>query len=57
MPEANPLGETLLEASTLATVAALLVKRSFGGCVESVLTSATHRPAPFVLFFFRGAMT
>jgi hypothetical protein len=33
----------LRDASVRAMVEALLVKRFLGGCVESVLTSATHR--------------
>ncbi len=43
IPDAGPLGETFLEASERAMTGALLVKRSFGGCVESVVTSLTQR--------------
>lgn len=49
MPEAGPLGETVFEASTRATVAALLVKSPGGGCVESVVTPATQRLFGLVL--------
>jgi hypothetical protein len=49
-PELGPLGETRFEASVLATVAASLVNRPAGGCVESVLTLETHR------FFLRTGM-
>lgn len=55
MPEAVPLGETLFEASTRATVAAPLVKSPGGGCVESVVTPATHRFV--VLVFVRFVFT
>jgi hypothetical protein len=37
------LGDTFLDAKDLAMVAALLVNKSFGGCVESVVTVFTHR--------------
>ena len=37
------MGETFFEASDLAMVTASLVKRPFGGKVETVLTPATHR--------------
>lgn len=37
------MGETFFEASKRAIFVALLVKRSFGGCVESVLTFRTQR--------------
>jgi hypothetical protein len=43
IPEPGPLGETFFEASTLAIVGALAVKSPGGGCVESVVTFATHR--------------
>ena len=43
MPEAGPLGEVFLEAKLRAIVSAFCVKRPWGGCVESVLTFATHR--------------
>src|SRR5882724_1672814 len=38
-PDTAPFGETLREASVLATVAALVVNRPEGGCVESVASS------------------
>lgn len=47
MPEPGPLGDTLFDASIFAIVLALFVNRPSGGCVESVLTRATH------LFCFR----
>ena len=47
MPDPGPLGETLLDASSLAIVAALFVNSPARGCVESGVTLATHR------FFFR----
>jgi hypothetical protein len=43
MPEAGPLGETFFEASERAIAGALLVKRSLGGRVESVVTVLTQR--------------
>jgi hypothetical protein len=43
-PETGPLGETFLDASVLAMVEASSVKRPGGGCLESVLTPAIHRP-------------
>ncbi len=49
MPDPGPFGETSFEASERAMTGALLVKRSFGGCVESVLTLRTQRF--FELFF------
>jgi hypothetical protein len=42
-PEAGPLGETFFDARFFAIVVALLVNSPAGGCVESVLTLATHR--------------
>src|ERR1700741_2870551 len=41
-PDAGPFGETFLEASLRAIVAALLVNNPDGGCVESVFTLDTH---------------
>ena len=43
MPDPGPLGETFFEARVRAMVAALLLKRPLGGCVESVVTFAIHR--------------
>jgi hypothetical protein len=43
MPDAAPFGETFFDASVLAIVAALRLKRPSGGWVESVLTFATQR--------------
>jgi hypothetical protein len=43
MPDCGPLGEIFFEAGTLAIVDAFLVNKPLGGCVESVLTFATHR--------------
>ena len=43
IPELGPLGETFLEASDRAMVAAFLVKSPCGGCVESVVTLADQR--------------
>jgi hypothetical protein len=43
MPDPGPFGETLFDASVRAIVAAFLLKRPAGGCVESVLTFATQR--------------
>lgn len=37
------MGETFFEASERAMTGALFVNRSFGGCVESVLTVRTQR--------------
>ena len=42
MPDCGPLGDTRLEARVRAMVEALQVKSPGGGCVESVLTFATH---------------
>ena len=42
IPDWTPFGDTFLDASDLAIVEALLLNRSLGGCVESVLTLATH---------------
>jgi hypothetical protein len=42
-PDCGPLGDTFFEASDLAMVAAFFVNKPRGGCVESVLTLATHR--------------
>jgi len=42
MPDPGPFGETRVEAKLLAIVAALLVNKPSGGCVESVFTFATH---------------
>lgn len=50
MPEARPFGETFFEASERAMTAALLVNRSCGGCVESVVTFFNH--FFFAVFFF-----
>lgn len=48
MPDAGPLGDTFFEASERAMAIALLVKRSLGGWVESVVTVFTQRfPADF----------
>jgi hypothetical protein len=47
MPDEGPLGETFSEARVRAMTGALLVKRSLGGWVESVVTVLTH-------FFFAG---
>jgi len=38
MPRRKPFGETFFEASERAMTGALLVKRSLGGWVESVVT-------------------
>lgn len=46
MPDDGPFGETLFQASDRAMVAALLVNKPLGGCVESVVTVLTQR------FFF-----
>jgi hypothetical protein len=43
IPDCGPFGETLREAKVRAMVAAFLVNRPFGGWVESVFTSRTHR--------------
>lgn len=43
MPEPGPFGETFFEASERAISGAPLVKRSSGGCVESVVTFFTQR--------------
>lgn len=51
MPEPGPFGETFLDASDLAMVAASLVNNPFGGKVETVFTLAIHRP-----LFFLAAM-
>jgi hypothetical protein len=42
IPEAAPFGETFLEASVLAIVAAFFVNNPAGGAVDSVVTRATH---------------
>lgn len=42
MPEAAPFGETFFDASDRAMTGALLVNRSGGGWVESVVTFFTH---------------
>jgi hypothetical protein len=47
MPDEGPFGETFFDASDRAMTGALLVKRSFGGWVESVVTVFTQR-------FFEG---
>src|SRR6266567_1231901 len=49
IPDCGPFGETLLEAKTLAIVAAFFLNRPSGGCVESVVTDRTH------LFLLRSA--
>jgi len=46
IPEPGPLGETFFEASVRTIVFAFFVNNPAGGCVESVVTLATHR------FFF-----
>ena len=46
MPDDGPFGDTFLEASDRAMVAALLVNKPLDGCVESVDTVLTQR------FFF-----
>jgi hypothetical protein len=51
MPEAGPLGETFFEARERAMTGALFVKRSFGGCVESVVTFFTQRFFAGTFFF------
>src|SRR6266496_4021333 len=43
MPDPGPLGETFLDARVRAIVAASLVNKPSGGCVESVVTFATQR--------------
>lgn len=50
IPEEGPFGETFFEASERAIAVALLVNRSFGGCVESVLTFFTQRFCAGVFF-------
>ncbi len=60
MPEDGPLGETFFEASERAMTGALLVKRSLGGWVESVVTLRTQRrredvPAAVFAWGFREA--
>lgn len=47
IPDCGPFGETFFEANVRAIVLALFVNSPGGGCVESVLTLATH------LFRFR----
>src|SRR5438128_1783449 len=42
IPDAGPFGETRRDARERAMVAASLVKRPSGGCVESVVTAALH---------------
>jgi len=56
MPDPGPFGETFLEASALAIVAASWVKRPSGGNVETVLPPATQRwlPPDFDLLLPRG---
>jgi len=49
MPDPGPFGETRLEASVRAIVAALFVNNPAGGWVESVFTLATQR-----FFFWAG---
>jgi|KBSMisStandDraft_5_1062788.scaffolds.fasta_scaffold1509403_1 hypothetical protein len=49
IPDCGPFGETLLEARTLAIVAAFFLNRPGGGCVESVVTDRAH------LFLLRSA--
>src|SRR5438132_14307019 len=44
IPEPGPFGETFFDARVRAIVDASFVKRSFGGCVESVVTVRTHLP-------------
>jgi hypothetical protein len=57
MPDEGPLGETFLDASVRAIVAALFVNNPEGGCVESVLTLDTHfLPLLFALPDFFVAM-
>ncbi len=51
IPEAGPFGETFFDARLFAIVAALLVNKPGGGCVESVVTFATHL-LPLVDFLF-----
>ena len=50
MPDAAPLGETLLEASVRAIVTASFVNNPSGGKVETVLTFATQRLPPVAVF-------
>jgi hypothetical protein len=57
IPEAGPFGETFLDASALAITLALFLNRPGSGCVESVVTVATHRFLfLFVLVFLVLAM-
>jgi hypothetical protein len=49
IPEPGPFGETLFEARDRAIVAASFVNRPSGGCVESVVTRATHFLADFLV--------
>jgi hypothetical protein len=49
IPETGPLGETFREANAFAIVAALLVNKPGGGCVESVVTLAIHLFFPAVI--------
>ena len=51
IPEAGPLGEAFFEARERAMTGALLVKRSLGGCVESVVTVRTQRLLALALFW------
>jgi len=62
IPELGPFGEIFLEARERAMVAAFLVNKPLGGCVESVVTLETQRLADGALerdlvadvdFFFR----
>src|SRR6266481_3421497 len=41
-PEVGPFGDTLFDASVFAIVEAFFVNSPSGGCVELVLTVATH---------------
>jgi hypothetical protein len=43
IPDPAPLGETLFDANVRAIVDAFFVNSPRGGCVESVVTFATHR--------------
>jgi hypothetical protein len=63
IPELGPFGEIFLEARERAMVAAFLVNKPLGGCVESVVTLETQRLADGALerdlvadvdFFFPG---
>jgi hypothetical protein len=52
IPDPGPSGETFLEASVRAIVAALFVNSPLGVCVELVCTLDTHR----LLFFFAAGI-